>query len=195
MTSDAGLLSSLIVGHNDIAARYNENVAALTNEVVPELNALCTSLTASVSKIEKVGDALVFEIEAAENKVKEAWAQYEDAASRSLNNSDGNGTPVANGDVTLLENSECVWLFEMKYVLAVVLLQKSFRQCSDGLAEVFKQMKELEYNRRLRLRNLMLVFMQKQEQLWVALPAMSAPTMQVSERAGEVGVESEVSAS
>jgi hypothetical protein len=63
-------------------------------------------------------------------------------------------------------------------VLAVVLQQKSFRQCSDGLGVVFKQMKELEYNRRIRLRDLMIKFMQRQEQLWVALPALSAPTLQ-----------------
>jgi hypothetical protein len=177
VSSDVGILAGIINSHNDIAARYNENVAAMTNEILPDLTDLCKTLTVEVTKLETLGNSLVFEIEAAENKVQQRYLEYEDAASKALNGGAG-GTPVVSADNTLVENSYCVWLAEMKYVLAVVLLQKSFRQCNDGLGEVFKQMKELEFTRRIRLRDLMLAFMQRQEQLWVALPAMSAPTMQ-----------------
>lgn len=115
VSSDVGLLSSLVISHADVAARYNENVAVLTNEIMPELNELCKTLAESVEKIEGVGDALVFECEAAENKVQEAWLQYEDAAGRALNGSNAQiGVPVVANDQTLVENSYDVWLFEMK---------------------------------------------------------------------------------
>ena len=38
-------------------------------------------------------------------------------------------------------------------------------------------MKNLEFDRRVKMQELMILFMQRQEQLWVALPAIQGPCL------------------
>ena len=65
----------------------------------------------------------------------------------------------------------------MKYTLAVVLLQRVWKKANEGLGALFNRMKNLEYDRRVKMQELMVLFMQRQEQLWVALPALQGPCL------------------
>ncbi|GMH76836.1 hypothetical protein TrRE_jg11721, partial [Triparma retinervis] len=60
--SELGILSSIIRAHGDQAARYNENVAAIQNEILPDLTSLHKTLAEEVLKIGLYGDALMLEL-------------------------------------------------------------------------------------------------------------------------------------
>ncbi len=184
--SDIGMLAGLISGHADVAARYEENVAFVENDILPPLREALEKLEGDVAVIEALGDSLVLEVTAAEEKVKDSYRDYEECATKCLA---GGGSedeidrvisPGMNGTKTesgLIEDSYCVWVREMRYVLGVVLLQRCWRKCNDELSGLFKKMKDIEYNRRIRLRELLVLFMQRQEQLWLSLPALTSPAL------------------
>ncbi|GMH83717.1 hypothetical protein TL16_g09694, partial [Triparma laevis f. inornata] len=147
--SELGMLQQLIMTHGDCAARYNENVAVITNEIMPDLQNLVMTLSEEVGNITAYGDAIMLELEAAELKAADE----------------------------LVENSVCVWVDEMKYTLSVVLLQRVWKAANEKLGELFNRMKNLEFDRRVKMQELMILFMQRQEQLWVALPAIQGPCL------------------
>ena len=68
--SELGMLQQLIMTHGDCAARYNENVAIITNEILPDLNNLLSTLTADVANIAAYGNSIMLELQAAEMKVR-----------------------------------------------------------------------------------------------------------------------------
>ena len=150
--SELGILAPIIRAHGDQAARYNEFVAAIQNEILPDLASLYKTLAGEVSKIGLYGDALMLELEASESKVKDAWAVYEEVAEGVLAGGGGGGgdtTEVAKED-DIVENVRDVWYAETKYVLSVVLLERVWKKANEELGELFVRMKSLEFVRRAR---------------------------------------------
>ena len=65
-----------------------------------------------------------------------------------------------------------VWLVEMHYRMSVAYLTTIWEKCSSELSELFASMKELECNRRFRLHELLVTYMQRAERLWLSVPSM-----------------------
>ena len=186
--SALGMLSSVVRTHVDHAVRYRENASVITKEILPILSGLCESLVKEVGKIEIYGNALLLELEASEMKVKEAWGRYEAAADKILAGEGGGGgsSDVKDDGDAIVQDSSCVWLVDMKYVVSVILGRKVWKKANDGLGKLFGRMKELEFDRRKRLQQVMVLFLRRQEQLWISLPAILGPCVkQLGERSTE----------
>lgn len=65
-----------------------------------------------------------------------------------------------------------VWLVEMHYRMSVAYLTTIWEKCSAELSNLFASMKELECNRRFRLSELMILYMQRAERMWLSLPSI-----------------------
>jgi len=61
--------------------------------------------------------------------------------------------------------------------MSVAYLTTTWEQSSTELSKLFQSMKEVECNRRFRLRELLLVHMQRQERLWLSIPALITPVV------------------
>lgn len=70
-----------------------------------------------------------------------------------------------------------IWVVEMHYRMSVAYLTTTWEQSSTELSKLFQSMKEVECNRRFRLRELLLVHMQRQERLWCSIPALISPVV------------------
>ena len=90
-----------------------------------------------------------------------------------------------------------LWLCEMRYRMAVAFLSACWEKCSAELSRLFAAMKETECSRRHRLRELLLLFLQKQERLWIGLPSIIKPALEdISGRTIErAAIEEEVQSS
>ena len=74
-----------------------------------------------------------------------------------------------------VENCEDVWILEMKYRMAVAYLSACWNKSTAEMTKVFTALKREECGRRFRTRELLAVFLEKQDELWLSLPAISAP--------------------
>ena len=81
---------------------------------------------------------------------------------------------VTAGD-DFVENCEDVWILEMKYRMAVAYLSACWNKSTAEMTKVFTALKREESGRRFRTRELLAVFLEKQDELWLSLPAISAP--------------------
>jgi len=87
------------------------------------------------------------------------------------------GASDQSTEMEVLEDLSDVWIFEMRYRMSVAFLSACWDKCSAELSRLFASMKEMECTRRYRLRELLITFMQKQEQLWVGLPSTIQPAL------------------
>ena len=65
-----------------------------------------------------------------------------------------------------------VWLVEMHYRMSVAYLTTIWEKCSAELSNLFASMKELECNRRFRLNELLILYAQRAERLWLSIPPL-----------------------
>lgn len=65
-----------------------------------------------------------------------------------------------------------VWLVEMHYRMSVAYLTTIWEKCAAELSDLFASMKELECNRRFRLHELLVLYTQRAERLWLSVPSM-----------------------
>lgn len=72
----SGMLCFLIESHTVLAERYSENSRFITEEIVPEITVLLLSLGREVREMERLGDALLKELEGGEKEVVEAWGEF-----------------------------------------------------------------------------------------------------------------------
>merc|ERR1719469_1177214 len=70
-----------------------------------------------------------------------------------------------------------VWIVEMHYRMSVAYLTTTWEHSSTELSKLFQSLKEVECNRRYRLRELLLLHMQRQERLWLSIPGLVAPVV------------------
>ena len=92
-----------------------------------------------------------------------------DAARKQRKAGNGNLNPNAVTDV---------WLLEMHYRMAVAYLTTVWEKSSKELTNLFAGMKEMECNRRFRLRELLVLFMERSKRLWNSIPPLLTPVLE-----------------
>lgn len=75
-----------------------------------------------------------------------------------------------------------VWLVEMHYRMAVAYLTTVWDKASKELANLFSGVKEMEYNRRFRQHELLLLFQKKNEILFNGLPPIISSVLEDLQR-------------
>ncbi len=96
-------------------------------------------------------------------------AAYYTLASMTVGSVSNRPRPRPAGDKSAVMD---VWLVEMHYRMSVAYLTTVWEKCSKELSNLFSSMKELECNRRFRLSELMIVYMQRAERLWLSIPSV-----------------------
>jgi hypothetical protein len=71
-----------------------------------------------------------------------------------------------------------VWLLEMHYRMAVAYLTTVWEKSSSELSNLFAGMKEMECNRRVRLRDLLVLFMERADKMWTSIPPLLKPVIE-----------------
>mmetsp|Transcript_4887 Transcript_4887/g.6907 ORF Transcript_4887/g.6907 Transcript_4887/m.6907 type:complete len:695 (+) Transcript_4887:142-2226(+) len=241
-TSGSGMLSSLIDSQCIIAKQFGDNASHVSTEIVSEITVLRHELQTQVKEIEELGNAIIAELEIAENEVEEAWDAYYSMAMKVLNNSarhlmnrnsshgsadntsptalassasegggggtrdgsttptnlttaasagasglttsptpsTGGGAPGGTGSSTstvVVENCNDVWVVEMRYRVAVAYQSMAWEKGSSELSKLFSNMKQAECARRVKLREVLIAFLNRQERLFLSLPSIQTPVL------------------
>uniref|UniRef100_A0A7S4IAT0 PH domain-containing protein n=1 Tax=Odontella aurita TaxID=265563 RepID=A0A7S4IAT0_9STRA len=179
------MLHSLVESHGILAERFAENAKFVHEEMAMEIGNLRDDLNGEVETMEKLGDAILDELEEAEHEVDRAWEKYYTVATRALGHStrsEGRKGAISATDPSAAEKeplSDCldVWVVEMQYRMSVAYLSACWEKCSSELSKLFASMKETECTRRFRLRELLITFVQRQERLWLGLPSVLTPVL------------------
>ena len=135
--------------------------------------------------MEKLGDAIMNELEVAEEEVRSAWLAYYNKAMEFSGSSAaeikakqagaGVGAPLDPNSV--IHGCNDVWVEEMRYRMAVAFLSSIWEKCSSSLSKLFLTMKDAECNRRNRIKELLIKATQRQERLWIGLPGVISPIL------------------
>jgi hypothetical protein len=72
-----GVLDTLFVSQRAMSAKFAEFSAFIEQDAVPEIAKIKESLVMQVEIFEKLGDAIVENMEAAEKEVADAWSEFE----------------------------------------------------------------------------------------------------------------------
>lgn len=177
------LLKPLIDSHGVLANRYNESTKIIREQVTEEISNLRKQLEDKIMTMEALGDAIMEELEAAEEEVMEAWDIYFVESSQHTNGEETEtsgqrlGAAFNDLDVNPQKNCSDTWIREMHYRMAVAYLSSCWEKCSAELSRLFTSLKVTEVSRRHRLRELLLTFLEKEESLWVGLPATITPVL------------------
>lgn len=180
------LLNSMIESQSVLADRYQECAAALKDQVATEVSSLRKQLQTQVTNMETLGEAILNQLEAAENEVVQAWEEYYNEAQKTMNKGGASDFEIINkrrrgatedGEREALKDCSDLWINEMHYRMAVAFLSSTWEKCSAELSRLFNSMKETECSRRHRLRELLVVFLQKEERLWTSLPSIISPVL------------------
>lgn len=168
-----------------VADRYNENVRFMKTEVLPDLASLHEQLKKEVSTMEKLGDAIMDELNAAENEASKAWDAYYNIVvefigmpTETLQERRGGAqTGTVVDPNAAIDGCSDVWINEMRYRMAVAFLSSCWEKCSVELSKLFLSMKETECQRRGRMKELLIKSAQRQERLWMGLPSVITPVI------------------
>ena len=135
--------------------------------------------------MERLGDAIIDELEAAEQKVCLSWASYYNRALEFFGSSSGamkdrlggahEGSP--GGTDAAVQGLSDVWVEEMRYRMAVAFLSSVWEKSSSELSKLFLSTKDAECNRRHKVKEIMIKAVQRQERLWLGLPAVINPIL------------------
>jgi hypothetical protein len=184
---NATVLSSLIESQSFIADRFTENVVFTKENTLKNIMGLRQELEDEARVMQRLGDSLLSELKAAEDDVQETWDAYYTVAQKALSSSRpknilSNTSAISNStkdeELKFTENCTDVWLMEMHYRMSVAYLTTIWDKSSKELAKLFSNMKEMESNRRSRLREIMVQYMQRQERLFLSIPSQITPVMQ-----------------
>eukprot|EP00816_Leptocylindrus_hargravesii_P005442 CAMPEP_0196821058 /NCGR_PEP_ID=MMETSP1362-20130617/77609_1 /TAXON_ID=163516 /ORGANISM="Leptocylindrus danicus, Strain CCMP1856" /LENGTH=405 /DNA_ID=CAMNT_0042200121 /DNA_START=35 /DNA_END=1252 /DNA_ORIENTATION=+ len=134
----------------------------MTNNTLIEVVALRKQLSYVNYRAEALGKAVVLELRTAERMVRNAWNSYAEIVE--LYESSKLGEP---DDQPNQWND--MWLHEARYRVAVGLLSSCWNKCSATLSKLFNKVKDVEVERRICLRELMIQLMQRQEVEWMGL--------------------------
>mmetsp|Transcript_749 Transcript_749/g.1364 ORF Transcript_749/g.1364 Transcript_749/m.1364 type:complete len:592 (+) Transcript_749:123-1898(+) len=170
-----------------VASQYEEMVKYMNEEVLPELSSLLDHLKSEVMVMEKLGDSIMGELEAAEDEVCKAWEVYYNKMVEFNGSSSDEikvrleGAHAHDGTVldfeTAVRGCADVWVEEMRYRMAVAFLSSVWEKCSSELSKLFLSMKDAECNRRNQMKELLIKAAQRQERLWLGLPAVINPVL------------------
>lgn len=166
---DETVLTTFINAHQSMADKFHENFVFVKDVCLEKLTSLRKELESEVNVMSMLGDVTLFELEKAEDDVQKAWTAYYALASATVGSVSNRPRPRPVGDKNAIMD---VWLVEMHYRMSVAYLTTVWEKCSKELSNLFASMKELECNRRFRLMELMIVYMQRAERLWLSIPSM-----------------------
>jgi len=168
--TDDSLVNKLISAKGEMADQFQENVSFVEDVVLIKLIELRKELECEVNIMSLLGDNTISELERAEEDVQDAWEAYYVLAARSINA----GARYTPKDNAVLD----VWLVEMHYRMSVAYLTTIWEKSSVELSNLFTSMKELECNRRFRLRELLVLYMKRADRLWSAMPGIITPVLE-----------------
>ena len=180
LASDS-MITTLISSHHDTAEMYTEHVNHMENIILPKIKDLKKELEAEVSVMSALGDATLFELERAEEDVQKAWAAYYSLASlidtdnKEIVDRRNKKAEVKGMDPNAVTD---VWLVEMHYRMAVAYLTTVWEKSSKELSDLFAGVKEMEGNRRFRLREILVLHSQRNAKLFGAIPDMLQPVIE-----------------
>jgi hypothetical protein len=74
---------------------------------------------------------------------------------------------------------ECtdVWIEEMKYRMSVAFLSSVWEKCSSELSKLFLNMKDVECNRRVQIKDLLMKMIDMQKRILVGVPTLLDPVL------------------
>jgi len=171
------VLNSIIETHHNMAQKFEENYTFVKEVALAKTRELRKELESEVALMANLGDVTMYELERAEEDVQKAWAAYYTLASMNLGSSTVSPrTSTAQTNVNKNSVTD-VWLVEMHYRMSVAYLTTIWEKCSAELSSLFASMKELECSRRFRLNELLILYMQRSERLWLSIPTMITSSM------------------
>jgi len=157
---------------------FTANVNFVKDVALPKMVDLKKELEAEVNVMSALGDATMLELEKAENDVHKSWAAYYSLANMVDSHKDAPRTQKLNVKGVDPNAVTDVWLLEMHYRMAVAYLTTVWEKSSKELSTLFAGMKEMECNRRFRLRELLVLFMQRSNTLFGGIPALLSPVLE-----------------
>jgi len=175
------IVKALLESQSAMADRFQDNITFVTENSQKKLTMLKQELESEIFLITMLGDAIIEELERAEQDVQDAWSVYFTKIHQALaaNSSDLAPPTLVSRFAEQFSPSDIadVWVVEMHYRMSVAYLTTTWEQSSTELSKLFQSMKEVECNRRFRLRELLLVHMQRQERLWTSIPTLITPVI------------------
>eukprot|EP00554_Chaetoceros_debilis_P005881 CAMPEP_0194073708 /NCGR_PEP_ID=MMETSP0149-20130528/1017_1 /TAXON_ID=122233 /ORGANISM="Chaetoceros debilis, Strain MM31A-1" /LENGTH=644 /DNA_ID=CAMNT_0038753749 /DNA_START=70 /DNA_END=2004 /DNA_ORIENTATION=- len=177
---DDSLVSELVQCTADMADKFTENVNFIEDVALTKLCELKKELEAELSVMSVLGDATIYELEKAEEDVQKAWAAFYSLACLADSNALTQKANIKGIDPNAVTD---VWLVEMHYRMAVAYLTTVWEKSSAELSTLFAGVKEMECNRRFRLRELMVLFMERGERLWESLPPLAKSVLEILTKA------------
>lgn len=166
------VLTKFIESHQQMAEKFHENFKFVKEVALEKMVQLRKELEAEVNVMSMLGDVTIYELEKAEDDVQKAWEAYYTLACMGVQAHQM--SPRTNKAKTNVDKNAVtdVWLVEMHYRMSVAYLTTVWEKCSAELSNLFASMKELECNRRFRLNELLILYMQRAERLWLSVPSM-----------------------
>lgn len=174
---DNSMLNTLIQSQLEMADVMTENVDFIKDIVLVKLHSLRRELESEVTVMGALGDATMFELKKAEDDVQKAWAAYYSLAALVDMDKDSPRIQKATGKGMNPNAITDVWLVEMHYRMAVAYLTTVWEKSSSELANLFAGTKEMECNRRFRLRELLNLFTARSERMWTSIPPLLKPAI------------------
>uniref|UniRef100_A0A7S2P3G9 PH domain-containing protein n=1 Tax=Leptocylindrus danicus TaxID=163516 RepID=A0A7S2P3G9_9STRA len=162
-----GYLNEMAHSHRQVAKHFQENANKMTNDTLIEIVALRKQLSYVNYRAEALGKAVVLELRTAEHMVRDAWNAYAEIVELYENSKLGEPDDQPN-------QWNDMWLHEARYRVAVGLLSSCWNKCSATLSKLFNKVKDVEVERRICLRELMIQLMQRQEVEWMGLSSTGA---------------------
>ncbi|KAL9184528.1 hypothetical protein ACHAXT_012498 [Thalassiosira profunda] len=172
------MLNQLANSAGHVAGKYDEMAQYMSKEVLPELSLLLSETKQEVVFMEKLGDSIINELEAAEGEVCKAWdAYYQRALDWFGSSPDAAKAPASPNANAAVKGCSDVWVEEMRYRMAVAFLSSVWEKCSSELSKLFLSTKDTECNRRNQIKEIMIKATQRQERLWLGLPSTINPVL------------------
>lgn len=151
--------------------KFHENYTFVKDVALEKTVALRKELEQEVNIMSMLGDVTIYVLEKAEDDVQKAWAAYYALASINVGSNMSIASTSSKVKNSLEKNTVTdVWLVEMHYRMSVAYLTTIWEKCSAELSNLFASMKELECNRRFRLNELLILYGQRAERLWLSIP-------------------------
>jgi hypothetical protein len=176
LTEDT-MIHGLVTSHAAMADVFQENIDFVKDVTLVKVVELRKELEAEVHVMTALGDTTLYELNRAEKDVQKAWAAY--YALASLTDGQTVSPRVKRDDKGADPNAITdVWLVEMHYRMAVAYLTTVWDKSSKELATLFAGVKEMEYNRRVRQHELLVLFQKKTETLFNGLPPIISSVLQ-----------------
>ena len=86
-------------------------------------------------------------------------------------------TSSDDSSVDLVKECADVWIEEMRYRMSVAFLSSVWEKCSSELSKLFLSMKDVECNRRIQIKDLLMKMADMQKRILVGVPSLLDPVL------------------